>query len=220
MIASQLISHKVPPLKTSDTGRKALHWMNELHVRHLPIVNNEQFLGLISEEDVLNFNDPDEPIGGHSLSLRRPFVVEDEHLYDVIKVAVNQELTVVPVVDLNEVYLGVISLEDLLKFFAQTGSLADPGTILVLEMSKRDYALSEIARLVESEKAMVLSAYVTSRPESPNMEITLKINSQSIKHIVATFERFGYIVKASFQESDYVDGLKERFNALMNYLNV
>ncbi|MEM7102115.1 MAG: CBS domain-containing protein [Bacteroidota bacterium] len=220
MIASQLISHSVPPLKTSDTGQKAMHFMNVLHVRHLPIVNNEQFLGLLSEEDVLNFNSPEEPIGGHSLSLLRPFVHEDEHLYEVIKMAVTKQLTVVPVVDADDDYLGVITLEDLLKYFAQTGSLVDPGTILVLEMQKRDYSLAEIARIVESESASVLSTYVTSLPESSLMEVTLKLNSQAIKHIVATFERFGYKIKASFQESDYMDSLKERYDALMNYLNV
>ena len=220
MLARELISHAVPPLKTSDSGNKALNWMNDLHVRHLPIVNNEKLLGLITEEDVLNFDDPDASLGSHPLSLNRPFVAETEHLYEVVKVAVNLQLTVVPVVDYEENYLGVVTLQNLLQYFAESGSLTEPGTILVLEMNKRDYSLAEIARLVESENAAILSSYISSRPESSKLEVTLKLNRREIKHIVATFERFEYVVKASFQESDYMDSLKERYDSLMNYLSV
>ncbi len=220
MIAIEILSQTVPPLKTSDTGDKAMHWMNELHLRHLPIVNNEQLLGVISEEDVMNFNDPEEPIGAHSLSLIKPFVREDDHLYDVIKVCVNNQLSIVPVIDREEKYLGVVTLEDLIKHFATSGSLIDPGTLIVLEMNKRDYSLAEVARIVESENAAILSAYVTSKSDSTHIELTIKINSRNIEPIVATFDRFGYQIKASFQESDYMDSLKERYDALMNYLNV
>ncbi len=220
MIARELISETVPPLKTSDTGSKALTWMNDFHLRHLPIVNNEQFLGLISEEDVLNFNDPEQTLGNHPLSLRRPFVNESEHLYEVIKMAVSLQLTLIPVVDHEENYLGVVTLEGLLQYFAESGSLAEPGTILVLEMNKRDYSLAEIARIVESENAAILSSYISSKPDSTTMEVTLKLNRREIKHVVATFERFEYTVRASFQESDYMDSLKERYDALMSYLNV
>lgn len=220
MIARELISETVPPLKTTDSGKKAIMWMNDFHIRHLPIVRDDKLIGLISEEDILNHNTPDAKLEDHPLSLRRPFVHESEHLYEVIKIAVNLQLTIIPVVDHNEAYLGVVTLEGLLQYFAEAGSLAEPGTILVLEMNKRDYSLAEIARIVESEKAAILSSYISSRPESNSIEVTLKLNSREINHIVATFERFEYNVKASFQESDYMDSLKERYDALMSYLNV
>lgn len=220
MTAEELISQLVPPLKTSDTGRKAIQWMNELHVRHLPIVNNSQLLGLITEEDVFSFNDPEEPLGAHELSLSKPFVREDDHIYDIIKAVVTLQLSIMPVIDYDGNYLGVITVEDLLKHFAVSGSLTDPGTIIVLGMSKRDYVLSEIARIVESENAKILNAHVTSSPNSTQIEVTLKLNSNNVESITATFERMGYNIRASFNESDYMDSLKERYDSLMNYLNV
>jgi len=220
MIARELISETVPPLKTTDTGNKALSWMHDFHVRHLPLVKDDQFLGLISEEDILNHNAPDQLLSEHPLSLNRPVVHESEHLYEVIKSAVSFHLTLIPVINADDKYLGVITLESLLQYFAESGSLAEPGTILVLEMKKRDYSLAEIARIVESEQASILSSYISSKPSSNFIEITLKLNRKEINRIVATFERFEYSVKASFQESDYMDTLKERYDALMSYLNV
>ena len=74
MFANELITDLVPPLRTSDSVDRALHWMTEFRVNHLPIVNNRDFLGLISEEDILDLNEPESPIGNHRLSLTNPFV--------------------------------------------------------------------------------------------------------------------------------------------------
>ena len=53
-----------------------------------------------------------------------------------------------------------------------------------------------------------------------NLEVTLKFNSREVSRLVATYEGFNYRVKASYQESDYMDDLQERYDGLMSYLNV
>ena len=80
MIAKEMISDVIPALKTSDTGITALNWMDIFKVSHLPIVNDEEFLGLISENDIYDLNMPEEPLGNHQLSLLRPYVTEDQHV--------------------------------------------------------------------------------------------------------------------------------------------
>ncbi len=219
MTADTLISNSIIPLRTSDTGEEALEMMNEFYIRHLPIVNNKQLLGVISEDDVLNY-DINEPIGSYSLSLLRPYVKESDHVYEVMRLMAESQLTVIPVVDEEGDYSGLITQEDLLNFFAKTGTFTEPGSILVLEMSRRDYSLAEIARIVESESALILSSFISSHGDSTRIDVTLKINRQNVQPIIATLDRFDYHVKATFNESEYVDSLKERFDALMSYLKV
>lgn len=219
MTADTLISNSMIPLRTSDTGEEALEMMSEFYIRHLPIVNNKQLLGVISEDDVLNY-DINEPIGSYSLSLLRPYVKESDHIYEVMRLMAESQLTVIPVVDEEGNYSGLITQEDLLNFFAKTGTFTEPGSILVLEMSRRDYSLAEIARIVESESALILSSFISSHGDSARIDVTLKINRQNVQPIIATFDRFDYHVKATFNESEYVDSLKERFDALMSFLKV
>ena len=219
MIAETLISDIILPLRTSDTGEEALGMMNDFYVRHLPIVNNKQLLGVISEEDILD-HDVQEAVGSYSLSMNRPYVNIRDHLYEVLRMLAEYHLTVIPVIDDQNDYVGLITLEDLLQFFARTGSFAEPGCILVLEIGKRDYSLSEIARIVESENAAILSSFITSTMSSAVFDVTIKINRQNVQSIIATFERFNYSIKASFNEAEYMDSLKDRFDALMAYLNV
>ncbi|MEM6700982.1 MAG: CBS domain-containing protein [Bacteroidota bacterium] len=219
MIAESLTSNTIIPLRTSDTGDEALAIMNDFYVRHLPIVNNRQLLGLISEDDILEY-DAAEAIGSYSLSLQRPFVRNSDHIYEVMRQMAQYELTIIPVVDIDDIYVGLITQEDLLQYFARMSSFTEQGTILVLEMSKHDYSLSEIARIVESESAKILSSFITTDAYSTKVQVTLKINAKYIQNIIATFQRFDYTIKASFNESDYLESLQERYESLMNYLNV
>lgn len=219
MIAKTLVSNEIIPLRTSDSGNEALSIMNEFGVRHLPIVNNKQLLGLISEDDILNF-DVEEAVGSYRLSTFRPYVKESDHLYEVIKVLSQQKLTLMPVINAEEEYVGLISQEDLIHYFARIGSFTESGSIVVLEVNRRDYSLVEIARIVESEGAAILSSFVTSNLDNLLIDVTLKINRPDLGNIIATFERFEYTIKATFSEEQFNTTIKERYDMLMTYLNI
>lgn len=219
MIADELISNEILPLRTSDTGEEALSLMHEFNVQHLPIVNNEQLLGLISEDDILN-HDIGEPLGTFGLSIHRPFVRKRNHIYEIMRLMAEYQLSLIPVVGEDNRYIGLVSLEELLNYFARTASFTEPGGIIVLELNKRDYMLSEISRIVESENAAVLSAFVTSSIHNAKIEVTIKVNVQHIQALIATFERYNYQIKASFHEIEYMDALKDRYDSLINYLNI
>ena len=219
MIAENLISDAIIPLRTSDTGSEALGIMNEFHIRHLPIVNNEELLGLLSEDEILD-HDAEEPVGSYRLHLLHTFVRVNDHLYDVMRLVAEYQLTAVPVVDDQKRYIGIITAEDLIRQFAESGSFRELGGLIVLEMSRQDYSLAQLARIVESENAVILSAQVNTFPDSPRIEVTLKVNKQNILNIIASFERFDYEVKATFNELEFSDGLRERYDSLISYLNV
>ena len=221
MVAIDLISDIIPSLKTSDTGQTALNWMEIFRISHLPIVNNQDFLGLISDADIYDMNQPEEPIGNHELTLLKPFVTTDQHLFEVIGLASRLKLSVVPVLDSNNHYKGVITTNDLIRHIAGTSSLDQPGGIIVLEMIERDYSLSQIAQIIESNNVKVLSMYITSPPESTKLEVTIKVNSTDLLSIIRTFERYNYDVKTWVTTNDSIDRFySERFDLLMKYLNM
>jgi len=220
MIAKNLITDGIMPLKTSDTGKTALSWMEEYKVSHLPIVNNQEFLGLISELDIYDLNNFDEPLGNHKLSLKNPYVFDSQHIYDVLKLVNEQNLSLVPVLNEKGNYQGCINLQNLVKFFARAMSVDNPGSIVVLEMTYNDYSLTDLARIVEENDAKILSTFLINHENSTRLDVFLKLNTVEISSILKTFERFDYFVKASFGEEDNLDDLRERYNSLMNYLNV
>ncbi len=221
MLVKELISDVVPSLRTSDTGMKALSYMDIFRISHLPIVNNSEFLGLISDKDIFDLNMAEEPIGNHTLSLLRPFVLQGQHIYDAIELVATQDLTLVPVLDDNNNYLGVITQQDLIRTFAQLLALKNPGAIIVLDLNINDYSLSQIAQIVEGNDAKIISLYVSSIPETTRIEVTLKLNRTDLSGILKTFDRYNYNVKASYSDSDMLTEMYEdRYEMFLRYLDV
>lgn len=219
MTAEFLISDALIPLSPTDTGDEALGVMSEFYVRHLPIVKDGELLAVISEDDILD-GDSLQSVGSYRRPVRPPSVFPDDHLYDVMRILTEYKLTVVPVINREGKYIGLITNEDLLRNFGESSTFSSQGSIVVLEVLRHDYSLSEISRIVESEGAVILSSFVRSFENSNRLEVTIKVNSQSIAATMATFERYNYNVKASFNEKQLTDALRERYDSFMNYLNV
>ena len=220
MFAVELIADTIPPVHTSDTIQKAVDRMIEFRIRHLPIVNEDQFLGLLSENDLTGENNLQTPVGALALSLVNPYVLEDQHVYDVIRLFYERQLTIVPVLDVNKNYSGLITINSLTEYFANLTSVAQPGGIIVLEINNKNNSLAHMAQIVESDNAQILSSYVRTFPDSTKMEVTLKVNKQDISTMLATFLRYDYDIKATFNHSDDNDNSRDRYNSLMNYLNL
>jgi signal-transduction protein with cAMP-binding, CBS, and nucleotidyltransferase domain len=220
MKASEIISEVIPPLVHTDSGEKALLWMDEFQVNHLPVLKNGNFVGVLSESELLDQSDLEPSLDELFQHLPRPFVFADAHLFDILKHFSLFKLTALPVLDRQEQYLGVISSQDLLQLLAQSTGVKEIGSVLVLEMDANNYALSQIAQIVESNQAKILNLFVNSEPDSTKIQVSLKINQQNLSAIIRTFERYDYNVLASYQAEDQHNELQERYDELMLYLNM
>ncbi len=221
MLAKDLVSDVIPALRTSDTGGRALSWMEIFRISHLPIVNNQEFLGLISDTDIYDLGMMEEPIGNHKLTLFSPYVLAEQHIYEVIEIASRLKLTVVPVLDEKKNYLGLIGQSDLLAQVADLTAINEPGGLIVLEMNQHDYSLSQIAQIIESNNARILSLYVNNSKDSTIMEVTIKINNTEMTSIIKTFERYDYNIKASYMDDENLDSFyRNRYEEFMRYLNI
>ncbi len=220
MFALELISNHIPPLRTTDTVGKALERMNEFKVYHLPIVYHKQFLGLVTEEELLGHRDLETAVGALSLTLLNTSLSEKAHVFEAVRLFSELQLSVIPVLDAQKGYLGVISINNLLKYTANLYALNEPGGIIILSISNRNNSLAHMAQIVEADNAQILSSYVSSTPDSTELEVTLKINRVELSSIVASFERYEYEVKYVFSNTEANDDSLDRYNSFMSYLNV
>ena len=220
MHAIDLITPDIPPLRPQDDVSRALDWMEEFKVGHLPVVDGRRLVGMVKDSDLVDRNDPRAAIGAVMDQVEVPFAKGGQHIYEVMKLFSERGLTVVPVVsDMGE-YLGAITEHEALRRLAQVTNISDPGSIVVLEMNQVDYSLQQIARIVEGNDAKVLSVYGHTLPGSTHMEITLKINREDISDILQTFERFEIQVKTTYQGSRFHDDLRGRYEELMRFINL
>jgi len=221
MIAEELINQMIPPLKVSDSAEKAKKWMEEFRLTQLPVVENNNFLGFLEEQALYEKDDFSGPISNIRLVNKELVVKPSSHFYDVIKLASKNKLQIVPVVNEDSKFVGVISVNETSFAMAQMFATQGPGGIIVLSMLDKDYSLSQISRLVEANDAKILSSFVSNDELDPNkIKLTLKLNRTDLTRIIATFERYDYKIIANFQENELTSHDKERLDLLFKYLNI
>ena len=211
----------IPPLKGTDDAHKAIVWMEEFRCNFMPVVDSSKLLGFISEEIILETNEIEKEVKDFNLVGKTCYVHLDTHFYDILKVAADNKIQMVAVLNEDEKYTGVITVQDTLTSFAQTAAVQLPGGILVLSMNYIDYSLAEISRLIEENHAKILSSIIKEDPLDPGkIRLTIKVNQLDMSRIVATLERFGYKVIGRYQETKSAENEKERIDMLLRYLDI
>ncbi len=220
MLAKDIIVDTIPPIKPNESGEKALVWMDEFKVIHLPVVRGTEYLGLVTDDLIYDQNNPSIALEEMKVSFNRPFVYADTHLLDIMRLVAQQNLSIIPVLDKEENYLGSITLSKLVESFTQTASIITPGAVVVLEMNKIDYSLAKLAQIAEANQCLVLGAFVTSELDSKKIEVTLKLNREEIGGLLHAFNRYDYVVKSFHTHNQIANTVRENYEALINYLNI
>jgi acetoin utilization protein AcuB len=219
VIARSAIEESIPYLKTTDTVAFALDLMEEFKLEHLPVVEGKKLVGVVSEQQLLD-SDMDFELSQLPFPLINISISEDAHLFDAMKAGYECKSSILPVASRKGNYIGLISPKSLLIKLSEFNFVKETGGIFVIEIQTIHYSLSEIARLVESNNANVLSVSTSALSDPSKMLVTLKVNVLDLTFILATFERYEYNVVSVFHQSEQIDQLKERFDALMTYLNI
>ena len=220
MIAENLIDDEIPFLKETDTGLSALSLLEEYKVEELPLVDDGNYLGLVSEEVLLDFELIEGALKSLNIDLFKPCALFNDHIYEVIRKICDENLTTIPVLDEHQKYVGTITIRSLIHNISEIESLMTQGGIIKLEMNIHDYSLAEISRLVESNNAKITNLYITSHPDSKKLWVTFKVNTTDLSRIIQTLNRFDYQIAASFFQNPNEDDLKKRFDGFMRYLNI
>ncbi len=220
MLTRELLSQTLPYLHLQDKVYQALQMMNDNHVTHLPIVEGDKYVGLVSEDDLLQAENDNSELAELEQAFATVSIKEEEHFLKAVQIAVENGLSVVPVVSEDNELTGTVVYNDLLKFSSEFMSLNEPGGLIVLEMSSNQYSFNEISKLVETNDAQITQLNTSNDAETGLMQVTIRINKPEVSDIVATFQRYEYTIKYFFGEELYANELKSNYDNLMNYLKI
>jgi len=220
MKAVNLINNDVPPIRPYETMDKALFWMDEFKVKHLPVVEGSQYLGLLSDEMVLDHNKPKDLINVLNFIGKKQCVTEKTHLYKVMHLLSKHKLTLIPVVKDETEFLGAISSIYLMGVLSKQSGFSEKGPIIVLQLNSIDFQLSQIAQIIEGNNAKILGFYTEFSNDENQLNVTLKINQTKLGGILQTFSRYDYNVIGLYTDEEDENDFQERYDHLMNYLKL
>ncbi len=219
MLVSQLQIVNYPVLHFSDTVSLALQLMDDYDIQHLPLEDDETFTGVISKTDLFD-EDESATLAALSLNIIKTSVQPQEHFLSALKAAASNELTLLPVVNTDGQLQGIITNTELLRAAAAFQNVEEPGAIIVLEMERINYAVGELSRLVETNNASILQLNTFTESGTGLFIVTMKLNKTEASDVLATLQRYDYIIRYFFGEEAYENELRENYDLLMNYLKI
>lgn len=220
MLNKEIISVTIPSLHLTDTVARAQDLMTDFRIDHLPVIQDDKLVGLLSEDSLLNAMDEDMPLSQLQHEFSKISAHAGNHFIEAVQFAAEYNLSVIPVIDSNSDYIGSITASDLLRQVGKMIGVNNPGAVIVLEMDKISFSFSEISKLVETNDAQITQLNTYWDTHSSTFFVTLKINRLEISDIIATFQRYEYKVKYYFGEELYENELRSNYDHLMNYLSI
>ncbi len=219
MLVAQLLQTDYPMLHLTDKVSFALQLMEDYEIQDLPVVVNEIFTGSVSKESLLD-EDEDNVIATLQTNFSNNCVKKEEFFLSALKGIVENDSTLIAVINDSKEYLGVITSSVLLEQLSIYVGTVEPGGIIVLEVERRNYSFGEISRLVETNDAYITQLNTYTEIDTGLVIVSIKINKVEISDIIATFHRYDYVVRYYFGEEQFTNELKDNYNHLMAYLNI
>ncbi len=223
MIAENLITDSIPTVTLEEKGSKVLTLMEIFRVSHLPVVVGKEYFGVISDKDIYDAENFDEKIETYiNPNLLQPHVHVNQHIFEVVGVALGCGVSIVPVLEFDHSYRGAISRIDLAFKLTELFSSNEPGGIIVLELTEINYSLSQIAQIIEGNDARILSLYTHKpSPFTKELDVTIKVNVVELSGIIQTFTRYDYLIKATYMDQSHMSNLfDDRYDQFMKYINI
>jgi len=220
MYIGEILDHNYFDVNSSLTIEAALEKMNEIHIPQLVVRSKNDFLGIITEDDLLGADDEIKPLSSLAISFRFLYLYEYQHIYDALQYMSAQHLQLLPILNKENQYVGSVTLQKLTSSINNTLGNQNTGAIIILELGKNDVSFSHVAHIFESENVRILSTAIRDIPDTTKIEMTIKVDKQNISALVASLWRFDYVVKATFNDGSQDNDIKERYDILMNYLNL
>lgn len=219
MTITDYIINDIAPIKEDDKMGDVQELFSQTTYSHIPVLREKTYVGCLAENDV-HCHKAEERITEQAHLYEGFFVRNGENWLNILERFGQNETNIMPVLDIQNRYLGYYELKDVMNYFNQTPFFSEEGRILIIEKGIFDYSFSEISQIVESSEGKLLGAFI-SQIEQDIVQVSLKVTGEiGLNALLQAFRRYGYQVVSEHQEDSYLMDLRERSDYLEKYLNI
>ena len=221
MYVAEYIDPSFEALSPANTAREARLIMEAQDIEALPVVSDDgTYITMLSLEDVgqLSENTTIEVLSGR---FQARYVQKDKHVFEAIRIMLDHDLDCLPVVDdASLTYSGFITRSSALECLVAFVPFHRTSYIITVEAEARGFSLSELCRLIESNRGQIVGTLMHDHSEQNSpLRITINLVAEELNPIFAVLERYDYVVRRSYQGEQPDDYLKDRYQSLMRFLD-
>lgn len=222
MLVAKAVNTNTRVLSDADTVAEALEHMDVLQLKSLPVISHttQKLIGQIGYDTLREVANSERTLA--ELELDEAIkIFNKQHLFHAIRLMLQYELRLLPVVNEEWEFEGIIRKQQVLESLGQMLNLTEYGSVITVELNRRDFTLSEIVQLIESEGGRILGITVeTPNAEKTAYEISIKLNLQDVSRVASALRRYGYTILTEAESESYNVDLETRADELLKYLDM
>lgn len=209
------------PLSGNDRVGAVKKRMEEVQLDTLPVVDEttQKLIGQIQQKQLEGVGD-EATIADLELD-EAIKLYQGQHIFEAARLMLQYELRLLPVVDKEWTFLGILTKQQVLESLSRMLNLAEFGSVITVEVSRADFSISEIVQLIETEGAKILGVTVET-PESSNQQfkVSFKLNLKDVSRVVSALQRYDYRVVTESESTVFGEELEHRADELLKYINM
>jgi CBS-domain-containing membrane protein len=179
-----------------------------------------KLVGCLSEDLLLDISDLHTPV--RQLTAGAPLsIVRDAHPFEAAQIMMGNRLTTLPVVDRTGTCIGLVVQNDLFELFTTLFATHEPGAILSIEIEPRDFCLSKLTHIFESNDVHVRSI-ISETPDELDGRIlvTVKVDVTHTARLRHMLEHHGYHTVVYGSEDLTEEEFEHRVAEFLHFLDM
>ena len=214
MLMLSHLNYDLPVLRLTDSVAKALKTLRTQGVNALAVVENKDFIGLVSSEILSQALSPEQCLS----DLRKHFstfrMEEEEDVLASLPWFDEPNLDVIAITNAEGFFRGYLTKNEVGNLLLNSGVVNKNGGIIRIPFQASRDSLSTIVRIIEEENGFVVRSFF----QEPN--VVLQVQTETFGKIISNLERHGIFIEKAFVFGEQLEVDQDRFDHLMRYIDL
>jgi acetoin utilization protein AcuB len=190
-----------PVTVSKDQGiRDCVDLMKDFSIRHLPVVENQKLVGLVTESDLREVSSASsmEHMTVESVMIPQPITVSpDTDIEDAARLIYFNKIGGLPVVDDDQELIGIITVMDLLEVFIDLMGVMKSSSRIDIILGDDPEAFERVSALIRAEGGEIISVGISGADSKTERIYFFRLEKCDVEHITRVLQDAGFVVVSS-----------------------
>jgi acetoin utilization protein AcuB len=201
LLVRDLMTRELLTLGPEASVSEALELCRERRIRHVPIVENDELVGIVSDRDLREASPaPDDSNREETMQNIRVGDIMSREVVTVhpqdptgyaAKEMYERKLDALPVMDEQEL-LGIVTSTDVMRALVMLTGVHESGSQIEVQASNKSGVLSDVAEIIRDLDVDIVSALSAPEKRAGNRTMVFRLAAEDPSTVVQSLQMAGY----------------------------